>query len=377
MKTFIKNLIPLEHKHRLVSHLRAKELALPKGPRAFVFLAADYGNIGDMAITSAQQAFIKQYLPEHKLVTIPVGATREVIRSVRRQIQPQDVITLIGGGNMGVMYPEVESLRQLVISSFPQHRIVCFPQTLDWDNSPKSDRALRQIVRSYTRHSDLHVFAREIQSHHKLAELFCHYPQVKVHLAPDIVMSVTASSLATRDEASQNHILRCLRADKEAALSSAQYSLLDAAMANTRLKVEHTDTLIAGSNLDADFCATALADKLSQFRAARLVVTDRLHGMIFCLLTGTPCLVLSNSNQKIQQTWLDWLKDQERIAFVNNEQFYRVPEQMSQLLTLERGEFNEVPLDTSYYYSLQQAITHHSAEYLVPSAQLQQKYGTF
>ena len=36
---------------------------------------------------------------------------------------------------------------------------------------------------------------------------------------------------------------------------------------------------------------------MSEIGKRKVVVTDRLHGMIFCAITGTPCVVFSNYNQ--------------------------------------------------------------------------------
>lgn len=38
------------------------------------------------------------------------------------------------------------------------------------------------------------------------------------------------------------------------------------------------------------------------------MVTDRLHGMIFAYITGTPAIVFSNSNQKVKNCF-EWIKD--------------------------------------------------------------------
>ena len=39
--------------------------------------------------------------------------------------------------------------------------------------------------------------------------------------------------------------------------------------------------------------------------------------MIFCAITGTPCIAFPNSNGKIQATYETWLKDLPNIEMVN------------------------------------------------------------
>lgn len=49
----------------------------------------------------------------------------------------------------------------------------------------------------------------------------------------------------------------------------------------------------------------------------QLVITDRLHGSIFSLITGTPCIVFGNSYHKVESSYNSWLKNYEYIIFIN------------------------------------------------------------
>ncbi len=39
-----------------------------------------------------------------------------------------------------------------------------------------------------------------------------------------------------------------------------------------------------------------LNSKFAEFLSSGLVITDRLHGMIFAAITGTPCIALDNKS---------------------------------------------------------------------------------
>ncbi len=353
----LKKLIPLKVKRSLSTYIGSRYISLPSGNRCFIFLAADYGNIGDIAIYAAQKQYLESTLINYEVISIPISQTRFVLSSIKKQVKANDLITIIGGGNMGSMYPGIEELRQLVIKSFPSNRIVCFPQTLDWSNSAKSKLALKAIVKKYAKHSDIHVFARESITHNKLIELFSQYNKVNIGLVPDIVMSATAESLGATDSLEPLGILRCLRDDKEVALSTTQYTIIDKALVETGYKIQKTDTNAGGSQLDETHCAKLLAEKLTQFRAAKLVVTDRLHGMILCLLSGTPCLVLPNSNHKISQTQLDWLRDHPRLIFLELEEINNIGESINKLLSVPKGNLKDSPVDITAYKDLKKVLT--------------------
>lgn len=357
MRKVIKRLTPLKIKQSLSAYVNARDFTLPRSKRCFIFLAADYGNIGDIAISTAQKQYLESVLPDYEIISIPISQTRFVLGSIKKQVRADDIITIIGGGNMGGIYPDIEELRQLVIKSFPSNRIVCFPQTLDWDGSAKSNRALKTIVKTYTKHSDIHIFARESITFSKLKEIFRKHKNVSIGLVPDIVMSATAESLGATDCLEPLSILRCLRDDKEVALSTTQYAVIDKALVETSYNIKKTDTHAGGSQLGDAHCAKLLSDKLTQFRAAKLVITDRLHGMILCLLSGTPCLVLPNSNHKIRQTQLDWLRDHPRLVFLELEKINNISESINHLLSVPKGNLKDSPVEITAYNDLKKVLT--------------------
>lgn len=353
----IKRVLPSSLKQVLRTLVYTRHLTLPSAPRSFIFLGADYGNIGDLAITAAQQRFLAQTLPEHRVVTVPISATREVIRSIRQQVAPSDLITTIGGGNMGSTYPDIEELRQLVIQSFPDNRVICFPQTLDWADTTDSGLASERIKRVYSKHPNLYLFARESVTFDILQTLFAEHRTVKVGLVPDIVLSATAEELGARSCAGPAGALLCLRDDNERSLDDNAQAKLKHAVISAGFEVEITDTHAGGSRLAPELCAELLADKLSQFRAAELVVTDRLHGMILSVLAGTPCLVLPNSNHKIKQTWINWLQDNPLVAFVEPDRFGDLPDAIESLVSTKRGGSSAPPLSAALYLKLNNALT--------------------
>ena len=353
----LKRFVPLSIKQRVLPFVRQRSVQLAQGPRAFIFLAADYGNIGDLAITAAQRGFITRALPDHQLVPVPISITREVIRSIRKQIAPGDLVTIVGGGNMGSLYPDIEELRQLVIRMFPGNRIVCFPQSLDWHDSAASAEALARIVRIYARHPDLHVFARESVSRDKLRGLFAAHSNVRIGYVPDVVLSACAAQLGFGGPSTPAGILLCMRDDRERALAASQHAQLRALLEATGEAITVTDTHAGGARLDDARCARLVADKLAQFSAARLVVTDRLHGMILALVAGTPCLVLPNANHKIRQTWQDWLQDVPQLRFVEPSRLSELPAMLESLLSAPRRDPAAAPLDASRYVDLAQAVS--------------------
>lgn len=354
---FLKKILPLKFKQHIHTFLNCEKVDLPVRKRAFIFLAADYGNIGDLAISAAQEKFLEENLLDYEVFPVPISKTRLWLGSIKKQVTSEDIITIIGGGNTGSLYPDIEDLRQLVIQTFPYNKIVCFPQTLDWDESQSSHEALKKILKIYASHSDIHVFARELITYKKLEEVFNGQKNVKIGFVPDIVMSSSAKQLGVVNSLKPKGILTCLRNDKECALKAEHYAILNSAIGDTNLTIIKTDTHAGGSGLSKAECNTLLSNKIQQFAEAQLVITDRLHGMILCMLSGTPCLVLPNSNHKIRQTYLDWLKDHPRLIFVELENFNQVSKYIDQLLSQPRGNLTDSPVELTKYKPLIKALS--------------------
>lgn len=353
----LKKFIPIKVKQIIFTMLKKQNIIFPEKKRIFIFLSADYGNIGDLAISKAQENFLKDNLKDYEVFPVPISKTRIWLGSIKKQVTSADIITIIGGGNMGSLYPDIEDLRQLVIQSFPYNKIVCFPQTLDWEESQSSHKALKKLVKIYASHPDIHVFARELITYKKLEDVFNSQKNVKVGFVPDIVMSTSAKQLGVLNSSKPTGILTCLRNDKECALKAKHYAILDSAIGDTGLTLTKTDTHAGGSGLSKAECDKLLSNKIQQFAEAQLVITDRLHGMILCILSGTPCLVLPNSNHKIRQTYLNWLKDHPRVIFVEIENFTQVPKYIDQLLSQPRGNLTDSPVELTQYKPLIKALS--------------------
>ena len=62
---------------------------------------------------------------------------------------------------------------------------------------------------------------------------------------------------------------------------------------------------------------SAVNQKLSECSGASLIITDRLHGMIFAAITGTPCIVMESLSSKIRGCY-SWIEDCNYIRLCND-----------------------------------------------------------
>ena len=269
----------------------------PHKKNIFIFLGSDYGNLGDVAITYAQKKYIQTIAPNANVVEIPISKTFAGIKAVRRIIKKDDIVTLIGGGNTSDMYDDIEFFRQLVIFHFRKYRIIGFPQTFSFSNTLRGKICRFIAQRVYCCANNMILMARE----HNTQDLLNRYfPNVKSLLVPDVVMT-----LDERKHNKRSGVLLCMRSDKEKNVPSDWQRELSNKLKEKYGSVTYQDTQVSDITEQNRF--ERLFDIFDQFRSHELVVTDRLHGMIFCFITSTPALVIDNSNHKVSACF-DWIK---------------------------------------------------------------------
>ena len=75
---------------------------------------------------------------------------------------------------------------------------------------------------------------------------------------------------------------------------------------------------------------TQILDKfMGEIGGKELVITDRLHGMIFCAITGTPCVVINSKSPKVRGCY-EWIKHLDYIRFADKAEdiaaeYYAIP----------------------------------------------------
>lgn len=280
---------------------------IPSGEKAFIFLAADYGNLGDIAITYAQKELLKKTFPQHCVVEVPTSTTCAQIKHIASLTSDGDIITIVGGGNMGDRYDMFELYRQLVCWVFRNHRIISFPQTTEFTQRKRGRQLFRSATEVYN-NDNLTLLARENVSYQFMTKSFnCHCV-----LTPDIVMTLHHPS----EHKERNGITLCLRDDSEKSLSDVEQNSIMEMLLSKGCKIREVDTHLHEGYVYSNRYHE-LDRILETFNTSKLVITDRLHGMIFAYITGTPALVLPNINGKIAGCY-NWIKDCGFILFMES-----------------------------------------------------------
>lgn len=265
-----------------------------------------HGNIGDSAIAVATLQFFEK-AGFKNIYEVPCP-DYYLVKRLMKKYGKNNLICFHGGGNMGELYFSNEVMRRDIIRSFPNNTIILFPQTIDYSNTEKGRKELQKSIEIYSKHKKLHIFAREQVSYDRMKK---YYSANHVYLVPDIVLSWKLDFDADTE---REDVLFCLRKDVESKFGMEKRQQIYDVCKSYFPNIIETDTWIP-KGINTENRDKLVIGKIQEFRKSKLVITDRLHGMIFAAISGTPCIVFPNSNHKTISEY-EWLKELEFIRLL-------------------------------------------------------------
>lgn len=269
------------------------------------------GNLGDQAISFAELSFINQGFPDMQVFELSDKVIRNggyLNRLIYRLIGSSTIL-ITGGGSLGTLWFEQEELLvRDVIRRATKAKIIIFPQSIYYEKDSFGEREFEKSKQIYNAHPNLTVCVRETISYGLVKDAYRN-----VCLIPDMVLSLNRC----RRDSCREGILLCLRDDVERTLSRQEEQELYKGLAQvTKERITVTDMMIPRI-VPPQNRSSELDDKFEQFISHTLVITDRLHAMIFSAITGTPCIVIASKSHKLIGCY-EWIKELPYIQFAEN-----------------------------------------------------------
>lgn len=307
--------------------------------KIFIALTADYRNIGDIAITIAQRKLLSDVFPDRKIVEIPMTNAFDYEEHIKSILNKDDILTLIGGGNLGNVYLSFEERRRFIIELFKNNKSISFPQSIDFLTTSEGIEEFNKSIDIYSQNQNLTILARENKSFEIMKNNF----KNNVQLIPDIVFSLK-DKLTPNSNLDRKNITLCLRNDREKITSENFSENLEILLKqNDFQNISVVDTIIENKCISSTARISALEDFFNKnYYNSKLIITDRLHGMIFAIITNTPCIAFDNSNKKISSTYQTWLKNNPLIKFLDN---YNEKEILESVNHFYSNDFSDVNIN--------------------------------
>lgn len=305
-----------------------------------------HGNLGDQAIVYAQRRFLTDTLPDFSVFEIQRYQYERAREKIQETVRPSDVILIDGGGNVGTLWPEENDKINDIVRRFGNCGVLVFPQTAFFEDTERGRACERETFAAYRSNPNLVYFSRDRGTFDTVARLS---PKTPNYYVPDIVLYIDGMPLCSE----RSGALLCLRSDKERVLDDGAAKTIDRLLDELGLETKRTSTVIGDpARIFEGNREAVLSAKWAEFASANLVITDRLHGMFFSAIMGTPCVALDNISHKVSQgyEWIRHIKNI-RVATAVDE----VPALVDEVLSAGPRPYDRTPLDP-YYDEMRAAI---------------------
>ena len=319
---------------RYIRHRIKIWLAFPfytKTSKIVITATPTHGNLGDQAIVYAEKHILSKSPIKKCVLEVENGGYLTCVNAVKKHIKSEDIIAIDGGGNLGTLWPWEDDKISDIISTFKENKIVVFPQTMYYDDTPSAAERIKKNRVIYSKARDLTFLFRDSSSYDFFTKTF---NGVNAKLCPDIVLSLDEQKTLPR-----KNVLLCFREDRERVINDDELSSIKQWMSKNNLTFFATDTVI-DKTVRAWNRKKELNRKWKEFSSARLVITDRLHAMIFSYITGTPCIALNNKSKKVEGTY-DFIKNCNFIKLADDSKdvIELIPELLG-IKKIEKGAFD-------------------------------------
>lgn len=275
-----------------------------------IFNAPNHGNLGDHAILIAEQKILEDKGIES--FSILSHNTQYFLDNLYKDINPQDVIMITGGGNFGTIWEHEQLRANQIIKKFRNNKIIIFPQTIYYSEDMYGAYAMFRDKKVYDLCEKLTICCREKRSYDFCKETF---KSKKIIFTTDVV-----TYLDNYIEYNQKRrgIQLCFRQDVEKTTSQEDIEKIKEKITKKYPNeiITKISTVNKGKyNLEKgkkDFIK--LIKNISQ---SKLIITDRLHAMIFAAITATPCITFPNSSGKVKGVY-EWIKKENDYIYIIN-----------------------------------------------------------
>lgn len=312
--------------------------------RIFYMLLPIHGNLGDQAIAYATCKFIRDKWGEFEIIEINSEDIYKKYISLKGSIRKEDLIVLHGGGNLGTHYIKEEEKRRFIIDKFKNNNIISFTQTMYFSPDNLGELELNRSKKIYNSHKNLTILARENKSFNMMKKEFYNCNIIK---CPDIVFYLKDKILDDKKERDQ--ITTLFRKDKETFLSNDIKENFICNLKNVYSNVKVSDTYI-----DKKITKKNREDELyklwREIQKSKFVVTDRLHGLIFCVINNTPCIVIRSLDHKVIETY-EWVKDLKNVILLDELDIDKIEKIASEFSSDKKDKY-KLDFESKYFNNI-------------------------
>lgn len=305
---------------------------------------SNLSNLGDHAQAVAITQWLKDYFEDYSVLEFNIDDVYKYVFSIKKIVTGKDLIILQSGGNLGDRGIWSENARRLIIQNFPNNKIISLPQTIFFSDTSKGRKELGITKTIYNNHKNLTIIARDEHSY-SLAKKY--FPQCEVLLFPDFVLYLEPHLESGKK---REKVLLCLRRDNESSIDEEAKNFLIKSIKDHNEEYDEYDTTL-DRNIFVNARDKELHFALDYFKQHKLVITDRFHGIIFSVITRTPCIAMKTVDHKLTES-VKWFKGLSSVFFINKAS--ELPQIISKALNVVQEE--KIEWRSLYFKDLKEII---------------------
>lgn len=254
-------------------------------------------SVGDHAQALAIQKWFKDCFPTLKVTrfyrrTPPPEGLKDWNR-LCATVEEDDLIFIHSSGDWGTLFfwtgmtnRSWHDFRRRLVNQFPDNMIVQLPVSVFYHNTEGGKAVLAKDKALYKDKSNLVLMCREPVSHQILADNL----ECKSLFVPDFVFYLKPQ--LTR--APRRGVLLILRKDHETTFSNEGRQKIRRLIGTVTPNVVDRDVQWLSQPITDANRHSIVHGTFNYFQQFRVIVTDRLHAMIFSAITETPCVALDD-----------------------------------------------------------------------------------
>lgn len=303
--------------------------------RIILIGSPEHENLGDHAISISECNFFKEKFSDYQLIEITNNSYRYAGKYLKKHVNSKDIIIITGGGLMGSLWPEEEKMITDIMLSFYENRIVIMPQTIFFSCESNFEDNVALLNHAINKCKKLLIFCRDAST----LDFLKKHTNANAFYMPDMVLYLKKYKSGLQ----RDYIGICFRKDKESCLSDDLKSYIINNISKL-VAIKDISTVVAYhisvSNREAEL--KAILDEIS---TCKLLITDRLHAMLFAYITKTPCIAFNNISNKVSGVYA-WISDCTYITCVNNKQEFK--EALNKLSEIKNVEYDNERLESCF-----------------------------
>ncbi len=345
-----KKIVERKKYQKYVENLRIQIKNLKKDEKkVWYFCAAIHENLGDLAQRYCIEKWIEENYHKYKLVVLPTKSIeyigKKIVGMISEKMNSQDIIVFQSGYTMSDIHPD-DNIRLLIMNNFKNNQYIIFPQTVLYTKKKK----IKKMQKAFLGIKKLKLIARDSISQENIKKYFGIYNS---ELYPDIVTTLIGTK---KYENKRDGICVCVRNDGEKYYSDKIINELIMKLKSIDQKIDLTDTNCSNlPEVSFSIIEKEIFKKIDEFSKYKVIITDRFHGTIFSLISGTRVIVIKTNDHKVS-TGINWFKGiyDENVKYCDN--IEDVPLTVKQYYKINKNSVLEPYFKKMYYDKLKSNI---------------------